>query len=522
MGSTFGGIEIAKRSLTAQQIVMNTIGHNIANANTVGYTRQSVNLVASKPLEAPGLMNSTNPGQIGQGVEYDSINRIRDSFLDDQYRNEQKYFGEWSIKEDTLQKLEAIFNEPSETGITQVIEKFWNAWQDLSGDPENITARAALKENALALTDTLNQLDKQLSDFASDLTENINVKATEADNMLTQIASLNNEIFRIEGLGNNANDLRDQRDVLVDELSKIVNIDVEEKDSGYSITMGSVSLVNGINKEFTFDESSIESSISSGHLNSGEIYGMVYSRDEYVADYSFQLDAMVKALVEGDIQITLPEGAVIPEGTTLNGVTYTGTVEERTLDADTEVTVQGLNGLHALGYSLEDPTQSGIPFFTLKDGATEWDASSITLNPDIEANPSLIAASSRVDENGDVVFGNNDISLLIAGIRNEDLSYDSGAAGDPVLSNGTFDEFFRSMIGQLGVQSQEASRQVDNQEVLVQQVEINRLSVSGVSLDEELADMLKFEQAYNASARMLTTIDELLNKLINGTGRVGL
>ncbi|NBI27732.1 flagellar hook-associated protein FlgK [Chengkuizengella marina] len=522
MGSTFGGIEIAKRSLTAQQTVMNTIGHNIANANTVGYTRQSVNLVASKPMEAPGLMRSTNPGQIGQGVDFDSINRIRDSFLDDQYRNEQKYLGEWSIKEDTLQKLEAIFNEPSETGLTQVLEKFWNAWQDVSNDPENVTARTALKENALALTDTLNQLDKQLHDFANDLTENMNVKMTEADNMLTQITNLNNEIFRIEGMGDNANDLRDQRDVLVDKLSNIVNIDVSETESGYSITMGSISLVNGINKEFTFDEASLNSSISSGDLNSGELYGMVQSRDEYIAEYAFQIDAMVKALVEGDVEVTLPEGSIIPEGTILNGITYTGTIEDRTLGSDTTVTVKGLNGIHELGYSLEDPPQTGTPFFTLKEGATEWDASSITVNPEIQDNPSKIASSSRVDESGNVIFGNNDISLLIGGMKNIDLSYTSGTAGDPVLSNGTFDEFFRSMIGQLGVQSQEASRQVDNQLVLVQQVEINRLSVSGVSLDEELADMIKFEQAYNASARMMTTIDELLNKLINGTGRVGL
>src|SRR4051812_46890347 len=132
MSSTFGGLEIAKRSLFAQQAALLTTGHNIANANTPGYSRQVVNMVAAKPLEAVGMQRSSVPGQMGQSVEVGSVNRIREKFLDSQFQNENKSLGNWSVRKDTMDKLEAIVNEPSDTGIREVIAGFWSAWQQLS------------------------------------------------------------------------------------------------------------------------------------------------------------------------------------------------------------------------------------------------------------------------------------------------------------------------------------------------------------------------------------------------------
>ncbi|WP_284643214.1 flagellar hook-associated protein FlgK [Paenibacillus silviterrae] len=533
MRSTFGGIEISKRSLFTQQAALTTTGHNIANANTKGYSRQVVNMVASRPIEYPGLMRSNVPGQMGQGVEFDQITRIRERFLDNQMHNENKSLGEWSVRKDTLDKLEAIINEPSDTGIRQTIEGFWNAWEELSKSPENTTARVLVKERALAMTDAFNQTSRQLSDLSRDLTENIEVKVTDANQKVSQIAKLNEAIFRIEGLGNDANDLRDQRDLLMDELSKIANITYTENDRGYTVNMGTTQLVSGNTVTTVLTSDLVQSAAEAGTLNSGEIYGMIHSRDYNVANYQYQLDNMLKTMVTGDMKVTLPKGMVIPAGTTMtlvkaDGTTETknfaGSIEDRTLGDSTDVIVKGFNGLHQLGYSSSEPLKSGVSFFSLKEGTSEFTAASVTVNPDIVANVANISTSTRVYMDGTtpkVVKGNNDMALLLADVRNKRVSFDPDSTGRPVLTDGTFDEFFRSIVGQLGVQSQEADRQATNQQILVNQVDSQRQAVSGVSLDEEMANMIKFQHAYNAAARALTTFDEMLDKVINSMGLVG-
>jgi flagellar hook-associated protein 1 FlgK len=527
MRSSFTGIEMAKRSLFTQQAALTTTGHNIANANTRGYTRQVVNMVAAKPLEAVGMMRSTVPGQMGQSVEFDHIDRIRQKFLDNQFMNENKNLGDWEIRKDTLNKLEAIVNEPSDTGIRQVIEGFWNSWQELSKSPENLTARVLVKERALALTDAFNHTGKQLDDLSKDLTENIEVKVKQSNSMLSSIAKLNNEIFRVEGLGDNANDLRDQRDLLMDDLSKIMNISVTEDSSGYNIRMGNVQLVTGQNVSTVLTSTIFQNSFTSGDLNSGEVNGMITARDKNVANFKFQLDSMMHVIATGDMKVTLPKGTVIPDGTTLDGVLYSNANHNRTLSSNLEVTVKGINGLHALGYSGVNGTVSaGIPFFTLKAGATTFSANSVTVNPEIVENVAKISTSMRTfvdpaDGIEKVVKGNNDMALLVSSVRQQKVNFDPDGSGRPILTDGTFDEFYRSLVGELGVQSQEATRQMTNQKILVDQVDSSRQSISGVSLDEEMANMIKFQHAYNAAARSLTTFDEMLDKVINSMGLVG-
>ncbi|MEX2459805.1 MAG: flagellar hook-associated protein FlgK [Paenibacillaceae bacterium] len=525
MRSSFTGIEMAKRSLFTQQAALTTTGHNIANANTRGYTRQVVNMVAAKPLEAVGMMRSTVPGQMGQSVEFDHIDRIRQKFLDNQFMNENKNLGDWEIRKDTLDKLEAIVNEPSDTGIRQVIEGFWNAWQELSKSPENLTARVLVKERALALTDAFNHTGKQLDDLSKDLTENIEVKVKQSNSMIGSITKLNNEIFRVEGLGDNANDLRDQRDLLIDDLSKIINISVTEESSGYNVKMGNVQLVTGQAVSTVLTSTIFQNSFTSGDLNSGEVNGMITARDTNVANFKFQLDSMMQVIATGDMKVTLPKGTVIPEGTTLDGILYAN--GNRTLASDLEVTVKGINGLHALGYSgVSGTVSAGIPFFTLKAGETTFSANSVTVNPDIVENVTKISTSMRTyvdpaDGIEKVIKGNNDMALLISSVRQKNANFDPDGTGKPILTDGTFDEFYRSLVGELGVQSQEATRQATNQKILVDQVDSNRQSVSGVSLDEEMANMIKFQHAYNAAARSLTTFDEMLDKVINSMGLVG-
>lgn len=480
MRSTFTGLELSKRALFAQQAALQTTGHNIANANTRGFSRQTVNFEASSPLEAIGNMRSTVPGQMGQGVEIQSVLRIREQFLDKQYYNEQKSYGEWTTRKDTLEKLEAILNEPSETGIRQVLDNFWNSWQELSKQPDNLETRAVVKESALALTDAFNHVSKKLNDLSEDITEALSVKTKQVQTMLNQVSRLNEQIFRVEGLGNNANDLRDQRDVLMDDLSKIVNISVVEEANGYHVTMGSISLVEGYENEVVSDSFMTEA-VNSGDLTSGEIKGLILSRDKHVADYQTQLDVMVSTLAAA------------------------------------------VNDTHQQGYTLKDPLEMGADFFVIDDPASA--AGSLRLSDGIMSNVENIAASMRtyIDADGveRVVKGDNELALRMGDLKFTNFDFNPTDSTSILLSGGTLDEFFRAMVSEMGVQTQEAIRQSDNQAVLVEQVNSRRQAVSGVSLDEEMGNMIKFQHAYNAAARAMTSFDEMLDKVINGMGIVG-
>jgi flagellar hook-associated protein 1 len=527
MRSTFHGLEIAKRSLFTQQAALNTTGHNIANANTEGFSRQVVNMTASRPLEAPGFMRSTAPGQLGMGVEFTSITRVREQFLDDQFRNENKSLGNWSVQADTLEKLESIMNEPSDTGIRTVMDNFWKSWSDLSSDPSSINSRKLVRENANALTDALNYTSKKLTDLSSDLTSSIDTKIKEANTLLTSIGNLNGEIMRIEGLGDDANDLRDQRDLLTDQLSKIVNIDVQETSQGYTISMGGNNLVT-YTSAAQLNTETVNAAFSSKALNSGEIFGMITSRDKYVADYKNQLDILANSLATGEMKVTIPEGSVLPDNTKVaklnsDGITTTEmtlTGAARTVGAGgLTVIVNGLNGLHQLGYIASDTPKAGGDFFTSFDGKAIT-ADNIRLNPAIASDSNLIASSIRTAGSPEtVVKGNNSLALLISKMKETEVSFaGSSTSGVP---KGTVDDFFRALVGQLGVQSKESKRQTDNQKTLVDEVDSRRMSISGVSLDEEMSNMIKFQHAYAAASRVMTTFDQLLDKIINGMGVVG-
>lgn len=516
MTSTFHSIETAKRSLFAQTTALSTTGHNVANANTEGYSRQKVNMQASIPMEPFAFLHSTAPGQLGTGVEFDSITRVREKFLDDQYRNENTNFGSWSIQRDTLEKLEAIVNEPSKTGFRTVMDNFYKSWSDLSKNPEDVTARRIVKETTLALTDAMNQISRQLDSLSQDLDSNIAVKSNEIQGYLGNIANLNSAIVKVESLGDNANDLRDQRDLMADKLSKIMNITVTDTPQGYQIQMNGQELVTGGAVQATVDSAFLNNAYTAGTLTNGEVHGMIRSRDTLVSDYRKQMDDLANTLANGDIAITIPAGSVLPDNTVLDGVTYTGAA--RTLTSDLKVTVKGLNGLHQLGYSMDGTNTGGLPFFTAAGGGTAITAGNISLNAAILADPSKIATSLRTTTASGtetVIKGNNTLANLIANLKDTPMKSADG------LSSATIGAQFSAIVGQLGVQSQEAARQTSNSEFLVQQVDTRRQSVSGVSLDEEMGNMIKFQHAYSASARFMTTFDQLLDKLINSTGMVG-
>jgi len=524
MRSTFHGLETSKRALLTQQTALHTIGHNIANAATEGYTRQRVTLSATQPMEAVGRQRTTLPGQIGTGVQYDKIERIRDSYLDMQYRRENQDLAMWSIHESVLHSIEMLINEPSNNGLRAVMDKFWNSLEALNRDPMLLSARIDLIGSALNLVDTFRHINSGLNAIVSDVELSIERKLVQANNLIQSIAELNDLIRHTEAMGDNANDFRDQRDLLIDQLSTIVDVQVVETlDGNFTITSAGVVVVDNA-------QATLLTVANAETATSGELAGYQRALNE-VDTVRNQLNAMVNALVTGEVTVrlengyvtdrimtannavTLEDGTVIPAGGTIPaGVRIVSPVE---------FTVQGFNGLHRLGYTLSDPAESDIPFFKTADGSTEFTMENIRVNPDIQNDTSKIAASGQYVMDGGTkvtVKGNSDIAHALAGLRDKVFSYPASLTS---LASGTIDDYFRAMVGDLGIRANEAIRNKENLQNLVNMVDMRRQSVSGVSLDEELAEMLRFQHAYNAAARNMTTVDEMLDRIINHMGLVG-
>lgn len=520
MRSTFHTLEVGKRGVVAQQTALATTGHNITNANAPGYSRQVAKMAAARPIEFPGMTRSTNPNQLGMGVEVTSIKRIRDFLLDIEYRNQNSDLSTWIVKQETLSNVEGIFNEPSENSIATSISEFWNAWQLLSKNPSStdLSARTVVQQKAIALTETFNHIASQLNTLQNNLTQRIDVKVAEVNNTVQQISDLTIMINRVEGLGDNANDLRDQRDLLIDQLSTLGNLQVIETDDNYQVIFGDVMVVDGIQPPTEFTLANVNA------LTRGEIAGYVESRDVHVQNYITQMNVMANTLATGKIEVTLPAGSILPPGVTIPGAVMDPT-NPRKLAQDTKHTVDGLNGLHKLGYTLQEPATAGKDFFVAAGGGTIT-AANIRVNPEIVDNLANIAAAMRteqVTQNGvtteKVLQGNGDLALMIASLAEGKFDY-RGQNG-AITNEGTFAGYLQSVIAQLGTDSDDAYRMVQNGTLLSDHADRLRQAVSSVSLDEEMADMIRFQHAYSASARVMTTIDEMLDKLINGTGVVG-
>ncbi|AWB46237.1 flagellar hook-associated protein FlgK [Paenibacillus sp. CAA11] len=523
MRSTFHNLEIGKRGVVAQQTAISTTGQNITNANTPGYSRQVAKMEAARPIEFPGLTKSTNPNQLGMGVEVTSINRVRDFLLDIEYRNQASDLSTWKMKQETLGNIEGIINEPSEDSISTTISEFWNAWQQLSKNPSatDLSARTVVQQKALALTETFNHMATQLDTLGNNLTERVNVKISEANNYITQASELTQMIRRIEGLGDNANDLRDQRDLIVDKLAELGNVQVSETtDNDYQIVFGGVVVVDNMDSTpFTL--------ANAAGLTQGEIRGYIDSRDVHVAEYTKQLNIMADTLANGKVKVTLPAGTIIPNGVIIPNAVMSAN-NPQMLDQSVEYEVNGLNGLHKLGYTLKNPVQTGGDFFVTSDGSTTITAANIRVNQNILDDAANIAASMRTEKinvNGTpterVLQGNGDLALLIAGLAERKFSFDPLNNKGAITDEATFGGYMQSVVAQLGSESDHATKMVENGTLLADHAENLRQSVSSVSLDEEMANLIKFQQAYSASARLITTVDEMLDKLINSTGVVG-
>ncbi|OIQ09854.1 flagellar hook-associated protein 1 [Moorella thermoacetica] len=482
MPGTFFGFNTALRGMQAQQRGIYTTSHNIANANTEGYTRQQVVLAATPAYPVPAMNRPGGQGwQIGTGVDSQETRRLRDEFLDTQIRRETGSLGQWQQIQDVLQQVEVVFNEPSDTGLSTLMSQFWAAWQELSKNAESSPVRTTVVETANALAEAFNHSYQQLTTIQDDIDQSIALKVTEVNSIAQQIADLNGQIKNIVAAGDQPNDLMDQRDLLLDRLSKIIDFSVEKNmvtvndeaiaDGQIKIKLGDQYLVdvNGA------DSSAVNIVAGTDDANKGKIF-WGDSGDEIVPANG-EIKGLQKA--REDVQTYL---------TNLN--TLAGEL------------AAAINEQHILGKDLTGA--SGEDFFVIGDNSDTITAANIQVNSQIMADVSKIAAAAKDGGPGD---GSN--ALAIAQLQHKLIEN---------LDNTTFDDYYKNFTAKLGVDAHEATRMTTNQGVLVDQLTNRKESISGVSLDEEMANMLQYQRAYEASARMITTLDSMLDKIINGMG----
>jgi flagellar hook-associated protein 1 FlgK len=467
---TFFGFNTALRGMQAQQRGIYTTAHNIANANTEGYTRQRVVLATLPAYPVPSMNHPGGQGwQIGTGVDSQETRRMRDEFLDTQIRRETGTLGQWEQIQDVLEQVEIVFNEPSDTGLSTLMSQFWAAWQELSKYAESSPVRTTVVETANALAEAFNHSAAQLETIKNDIDQTIELKVKEINSLAQQIADLNGQIKNIVTVGDQPNDLLDQRDLLLDRLGKMIDFTVTTSSNGtITITLGGGgNLVEEVDGSTTIhklkssgsDVSWVEEDTQPPlTISNGELFGLQKVKSE-VETYLTNLDTLAGELATA------------------------------------------VNNEHKKGVDLSGT--GGEDFFVAEDGGLIT-AANIQVNPNIQADVTKIAAATAGGGPGD-----GSIALAIAQLQHKLI---------PSLSNATFDDYYKNFTAKLGVDAHEAVRMTTNQGVLVDQLTNRKESISGVSLDEEMANMIQYQRAYEAAARMITTLDAMLDKIINGMG----
>ena len=465
------GIEIGRRALQAQQTALQVTSHNIANANTPGYSRRTVDLA-----NVPGVTGSG----VGSGVDVTGIVRQRNAFLDSQARVEQQVLGRWEAMERALSGVEAIFNEPTGAGSSEAgtifnepsglglsgsLSRFWNAWQDLANVPESGAARAAVRQEADFLVTTMHQIDSQLAGNRRGLDEEMVRQVGEINEILDSLAAINGEIPRAGFDGGTGGDLADERDRLLEDLSHRVDISVLEKENGQVFVLLSGHNLVHANQAVHLDVRNVSQNdfptsvlffSDDGSLvpiQEGELRGMMEVRDQTIPDLLERLDTLAETLV-------------------------------------TEINLVHRAGTGAAG-------STAIDFFD----NSKMSASNIAVDDRILADLNNIAAS------GDGNTGDNEVALSISGLRN---------AGDLVgLQGDTIEGFFFTLLGEVGARSKEAQTMADNHRLFASQIDNRRQSVQGVSLNDEAAQLVLFQRAYQAAARTVSIVDDLMEVTIN-------
>jgi len=480
MSGTFFGISVAQSGLAAQRRAMDVLGYNIANANDPTYKRQRLVMVEGSVLAQSQEASSLGVSSIGSGVNSGDIERVRDSLIENRLRQAGTASANWSYRQSTLSQLEAAIGEPSDTGLQTDLDNFWASWQKVATSPDSMPTRSGLLEDASALCQRLNYVSRQMTDMTGDLNLAAMDRVDKINLMANEIGRLNNEIGTLSSGAVPANDLLNRRDALVQELAKEVDITQHGDDKdGFVISIGGTVLVQGtmVNRLKTDVDSNGNQQIfwerdnAPVQINGGEMKAIADLRDQVIPGYMNELDQIAQQIVTS------------------------------------------VNAQHRQGVDL-DGNPGGDFFQEFPGGVT---AANICLhydsNPPDLANPAIVGHPERVAASGpdnpattttESGKSDNRNALAIAQLKDA-----------PTTTNFTINQMYRNLIGDIGGASATAQTQAKANELSLYQFTTQQQSISGVSLDEEMTNMIKFQQAYNAAAKVLGVMDEMLTTLVN-------
>lgn len=496
MTSTFGGFNTVVSGLAAQQLNINTAGHNVSNASTDGYSRQRVNLVTTTPEQ---IYTGYGASFVGTGVTTQSITRARDFLVDTQYWRQNATKSYYQDQTDTLGKVENIFSDTKTTGLQSAINTFYTALGTLANNADDSAARTVVREDANALVQVMQTDGKSLVSLANDVTSQIDTQVKQLNSITTQIADLNKQIVTQEVGGAKANDLRDKRDSLVDQLSSLTSVYVKEEPSGsYTVSIaGGMSLVQG------------------------DSATALATTDSNSSPYNYTTSSVTT--VYGSIPVTFKDGSIAAL-TQLRDQTIGGSTGFlKKLDNIAQFLMQDFNTQHKqgvdnngnpgdnfFGVSGANYTSGGASDPTIQIPPQSW-LSALTVNSAFYTpnGYNLIAARDNAVSSG-TADGVNATAMA-------NLLKDKPASASAAIGNNSLTDYYGSMVSTLGVQSQQAINMNKNQGTILAATTNSREAVSGVSMDEELANIIKYQQAYGACAKVMTTMDSMLDTLINKT-----
>ena len=617
--SSFFGIELGKRSLQNFKTALEVTGHNINNVATKGYSRQRVVMRSfDKPLESPGLNRAERAGQIGQGAEITTVERLRDQFIDSKIMTELGTDGYWKTKSDYLKQLEAIYNEPGNANLRSDLDAFWDSWQEMAANPSERGTRMVLVERADRVNNSINQMFNQMNDMRINLNNLVESKVNRINDIANSIKDLNTEIVKQQALGQSPNDLLDRRDLLVDELSSLANVDIKSMDPDETmIYIGGRALVQGnivselsaeknINNEGMYDiywkKDHVQVQFEGGELkallelrdvdtvdaiNDIDTFGlnqetgvdfftMTKATPSVIGNFDTnndgQEDATIMFKVSGVNSVdstasigssgTLVFGNKSREGADV-AIDYTAQMKVGDLidkinssDANVSAYLDDNNRLVLKARGFDDYMKPSYFIKHIEDsgdflvgitgvlnqagaaGAYNWQntdqvnrlagdfrnftttpyrhpASAIAVNDIIRNDVNYIAASKGIDTTGNGFndkwngLGDGSNALAIANLKNKEIMVDSKS---------TFNDFYTGSIARIASRTETANAETEKQTVVMEYLEKLRQSVSGVNLDEEVAQMAMYQHGYNASARVVSVMDQLLDVVINRMG----
>ncbi|HAP34551.1 MAG TPA: flagellar hook-associated protein FlgK [Bacteroidetes bacterium] len=445
-------LESAKRSLNANQYGIGVTSHNIANAGVAGYSRQRVMLSASQA-------EKTHYGFLGTGVDIKSIQRMREKYFDKQSYAINANLGQASQRQQVLSMTESLLQEPSDLGLSAQMSEFFNSFQNLATHPEESSSRNAVVQRASLMTNSFHRLSDGLTETKTNVSNELESKVEKINALLKSTAELNSAIVNASSQGLEPNDIKDQRDKNLSALSSLINIRVSEDDNGsLSVAIDGTTVISNGNyqqlKTGIVANSIVLTTLTSAspvNVTGGEAGGLMKLYNTTLNEYQTKLDELAQTLI-------------------------------------TQV-----NNIHSAGYTLGDPAVTGIDFFTGSD------ASSISINAVIEQDINNIAASA------DGAAGNNETAIALSKLQNA------------LTMNGnknTVFQFYNGIVSGMGSEIQGLEQETQSQQLVLDQVNSQQNSVSGVSLDEEMTNLIKFQHGFDASARVINTVNEMFDTLL--------